>query len=142
MNRNIFSAWYCLAVFGLCLLTYWASAPFVGRFQAIWSFAFLAFLVLLPVFWLTFFRREESDERDVSFLRRALHNGISNGFFTVAVITASLWTAFMCGGIQTISIHFLWLPIFCGFLVALFTFSVVLLLFYYQGENADKENGL
>lgn len=141
MNRNIFSAWYCLAVLGLWLLAYFCLLPFVGPMRAQAAFSLISLFAFLPIFWFVLFRHEPNDERDKSFLQRALHNGISNGFLTSITVVFSLWIAFMVGDIQTVSIYFLWLPTLCGIAVALLTFSVVLLLFYYKGENADKEHG-
>lgn len=140
MNRNLFSAWYCLGVFVLSLATFWTAAPFVGMDRAKWSFLLIGLLILLPVFLLAFFRKDIQDERDNSFLHRALSTGSSNGFFASSVMALTLWASFYIAKVPTVSIDFIWLPVFSGFLVALLSFSVMLLLFYYKGEDADKEN--
>ncbi len=141
MNRNIFSAWYCLAVLGLCLVVYFAMMPFLGALRAQGAFGFMGLLGFLPVFWFVVFRKEMTDERDLAFLRRAFLIGMSNGFAVIATVNSALVARFAFLGIQTVPLNLVWVPLLCGVFVAALTASVALLLLYYKGETADKEHG-
>lgn len=141
MARNIFSAWYCLAVLGLCLLTYFCLLPFLGPMRAQGAFGFMGLLGLLPFFWFVVFRNELTDERDKIFLHRSLLVGLSNGFIVIVVINSVLVARFSFLGIESVPLNLVGIPTLCGCYVAALASSVVLLLFYYKGENADKENG-
>lgn len=141
MNRNIFSAWYCLAVLTASLLGYFALLPFLGAIAAQRSFSSMALLGLLPVLWYAFFRKEIIDERDRLFLQRAVYVGMSNGFVITATITVMLMVRFSWLGIQTVPLILVGVPLLCGVFSAMIAASVVLLLLYYKGETADKEHG-
>lgn len=141
MNRNIFSAWYCLAVLGLCLLAYFCLLPFIGPMRSQGAFGFMGLLGLLPFFWFVVFRKELTDERDKAFMQRSLLIGMSNGFGTVFAINGVLVARFAFLGIKSVPLNLVGIPTLCGLCITLLVSSVVLLLFYYKGENADKENG-
>ena len=141
MNRNIFSAWFCLAVLGLCLVTYFATMPFLGPIRAQGTFGLMGLLGLVPFFWFVVFRKEMTDERDWTFLQRSFFVGTTNGFAVIATINSTLVARFAFLGIESIPLNLVWIPVQCGIFVAVLSSSVVLLLLYYKGENADKEHG-
>ncbi len=141
MNRNIFSAWYCLALLATTLVGYFAFLPFFGPLQAQWAFGGMGLLGLLPVLWYAFFRKEIIDERDRLFLQRAFYVGMSNGFSVTATITVILVVRFSWLGIKTVPLILVGVPLLCGVFSAMIAASVVLLLLYYKGETADKEHG-
>jgi len=140
MYRNLFTAWYCLGVLVLCLAAFLILLPFIGAYQARAGFGLLGLLGLLPIFWFTVFRKEKSDERDVSFLQRSLLIGFSNGFATIFVLNALLAFVYQIRfGFDSIPMSVFWLPSTGGLAVGVLAFSVMLLLFYFKGEDADKE---
>lgn len=141
MYRNLFTAWFCIAVLTLCLVFFFGTAPFIGWERARGAFGFLGLLGLLPLFWFVVFRREKNDERDNLFLRNSLLTGMSNGF----AITISLNGAFTFlyrSRLDSLPYDVLFVPSTVGIAIAALASSVMLLLFYYQGENADKEHNL
>ena len=140
MYRNLFTAWYCLGVLALCLAAFLILLPFIGADRARAGFGFLGLLGLLPIFWFVVFRKEENDERDVSFLQRSLALGFSQGFATIFVLNALLAFVYQIRfGFDSIPISVFWLPSTCGLIVGVALSSVMLLLFYSKGEDADKE---
>lgn len=141
MNRNIFSAWFCLGILALCLVTYFALLPFIGPMRAQGAFGFMGLLGLLPFFWFVVFRKEMIDERDWAFLRKSFFAGMTNGFSVVTVINGALIWKFSNAGINTIPLRLLGASTLCGVFIAALSWSVVLLLLYYKGETADKEHG-
>lgn len=141
MNRNIFSAWYCLVVLGLYLVIYFARLPFIGPVRAQSAFAVMSLLAFLPVFLFTIFRKEQNDERDMAFLQRSFLVGMANGFCVIVAIDLTLIARFLYLGIETVPLLLIWIPVLCGLFVTMLVGSVVLLLLYYKGENADKEHG-
>ena len=141
MTRNIFSAWYCLGVLGLCLVTYFAIMPFVGPMRAQGAFGFMGLLGLLPFFWFMAFRKEFCDERDRNFMQRSLAVGMTNGFSAIMAINGVLIWKFSNMGIDGVPLRLLGTSMLCSVFIAALSSSVVLLLLYYKGETADKEHG-
>jgi hypothetical protein len=138
MYRNIFIAWYCLGVLALCLITFFCVAAFLEPERPEWAngcFGFLGLLGLLPVFVFILFRKEQCDERDLSFLQRALGMGLSYGFGATFLTNFLLWFVYRIGKLDTIPIDTLWIPSLTGALLAMLVSSVVLLSFYYKGER-------
>lgn len=141
MYRNLFTAWYCLCVIALCLVTFFSTAPFIGWERARGGFGFLGLLGLLPFFWFVVFRSEKNDERDVSFLQRAVLAGMSNGFAVMLAING-IFVFLYRSRLDSLPFDAISVPSQVGIALATLVTSVMLLLFYYQGENADKENNL
>ncbi len=140
MYRNLFTAWYCLGVFVLCMAAFLIAWPFVGADRARGGFGFLGMLGLLPIFWLFVFRKEPNDERDVSFLQRSALIGFANGVAVIYALNGLLDFVYRVRfGFDAIPLSVFWLPSTCGMVVGVLLFSVTLLLFYYKGEDADKE---
>jgi hypothetical protein len=141
MYRNLFTAWYCLGVLALCLGAFLILWPFVGADRARGGFGLWGLLGLLPFFWYGVFRKEKSDERDISFLQRAAFIGLVNGFVTIIFLNTLLAFIYQFRfGFDSIPIDVFWLPSAGGLLVGVLIFSVMLLLFYYKGERADVED--
>jgi hypothetical protein len=138
MYRNLFIAWYCLGVLALCLAAFWISLPFIGLDRARGGFGFLGLLGFLPFFRFVLFRREKSDERDISFQQRSLLFGFSNGCMTIFVTNGVFhWFFLFIIKQDSIPLNVFWLPSICGLGVGILAYSVLLLLFYYKGEHAD-----
>jgi len=141
MNRNLFIAWYCLGVLVLCATAFLIALPFIGAERAFGGLGFLGLLGFLPIFTGTrfsFFQKEKYDERDISFLHRALFNGFCGGFAINFAITGPMIV--VCQSIYEtdyISLKFLWFQQHCGLVVGIVMFSTTLLLLYYKGEQFD-----
>jgi len=143
MYCNLFTAWYCLGVLALGLLAYLVLLPLVGVDRATAAFGFSGLFGLLPFFWLIVFRKEKYDERDLSFMQRSLVFGFASGvgtlFFTASVLFLVYWIASGYDSDLLVPVRIFWAPATCGLFVGILSGSVLLLLFYYKGENADKE---
>lgn len=141
MRKNLFAAWYCLAVLGLCLVAFYGMTLAYGWQYAKLSFSILGLLGLLPLFYYGCFRTELSDERDHSFMQRAVAFGAINGLGIVVLINIYFWAFYTYAvRLSSVPVDLLWIPPLSGLLVAMLTWSVMLLLFYHKGENADAEN--
>jgi len=141
MYRNLFVAWYCLGVLALAFATFVVLMPFIGADRAVGGFGFLGLLGFLPIFTGTrfrFFQKEQYDERDISFLHRALFNGFCGGFAINFAITGPMIV--VCQFIYEtdfISLKFLWFQQHCGLVFGIVMFATTLLLLYYRGEQFD-----
>jgi len=143
MYRNLFIAWYCLGILALCFTAYLVALPFIGASRALGSFGFLGLLGFIPAFRHAVFRGEKQDERDVSFLQRSVAFGAISGIGASGVVTAVLAVVYrFLHGLDSVPLNVFGLPLTCGAAVGVLAFSVLLLLFYYKGEHADKENNL
>ena len=139
MYCNLFTAWYCLGVLALWLLTYLILLPMVGADRAEAAFAWTGFFGLLPFFWFIVFRKEKYDERDLSFVQRSMFTGSLNGMITTVVVAAALSFVYdVMHGLDFIPMRVFWLPIHCGLFVSVLAGSVHLILLYHKGEDADK----
>jgi len=145
MYRNLFTAWYCLGVLVLCLTAYLIALPHVGADWARNGCGILGavLLGLLPFLRFAFFRKEPDDERDTSFLQRSLALGFYSFVYAILVVTSclTLFCKFVLG-VDSVSLSVFWIPAIAGSAIGTFVFSVLLLLFYYKGEHADRENDL
>ena len=141
MYRNLFTAWYFLGVLALFLGSFFILLPFIGMDRATGCTGFLGLIGLSPLFH-SIFRKEKQDERDISFLQRSVFFGFACGIGTLCVVNT--WVFFFYWGISgdnsvlSIPAHVFWAPTQSGLCVGILAFSVLLLLFYYKGENADK----
>ena len=141
MYRNLFTAWYCLGVLALFLATFLILWPFIGVERARGSFGFLRLLGFLPFFWFVVFRKEKNDERDTSFLQRSAFIGLVNGVATIAFLNGLFDFIFRWRiGSDSVPLDVFWLPLWGGIVIGTLCSSVMLLLFYYKGEHADKED--
>ncbi len=141
MYRNLFIAWYCLGVIALYLLTFFIRLPLIGLERAQSSFAVFALIGLLPIFCRILFRKEQNDERDVSFAQRSMGIGLVNGFATIFFLNGLVMFVYEFRfGLDSIPFSVFWLPATGGLVVGTLIFSVMLLLFYYKGEHADAED--
>jgi len=144
MYRNLFIAWYCLGVLALTCTSFLILMPFIGADRAVGSLGFLGLLGFLPIFTATrfsFFQKEKYDERDISFLQRALFSGFCLGFSAMFAMTGTL--AFACQfllGRDSVPIEFMWFLSFSGLDIGIFSFSVTLLQLYYKGENIEIQH--
>ena len=145
MYRNLFTAWYCLGALVLCATAYLIALPYVGADWARNGFGILGavLLGLLPLLRFAFFRKEPDDERDTSFLQRSLAVGFYSFVYAILVVTSclTLFCKFVLG-VDSVSLSVFWIPAIAGSAIGTFVFSVLLLLFYYKGEHADRENEL
>jgi len=141
MYRNIFTAWYCLGVLALCLVSFFVLVPLIGPDRARGSFGFMGLLGLLPFFWFVVFRKEKNDERDISFLQKSLSLGFTFGLAMIFYLNGLFDIIFRFYiGSDSVPLEIFWLPSLCGFIISLITSSVMLLLFYYKGEHAKVED--
>ena len=137
MYCNLFTAWYCLGVLALGLLTYLILLPF-GPKGATAAFGFSGLFGLLPIFTATrfrFFRNEKFDERDFAFLERSLIVGFSGAvgmIFCVSGILDFIVRHWMES--DSIPLELFWLPGILGVIVGSLMFSVQLLLLYHKGD--------
>jgi hypothetical protein len=108
------------------------------------AFGFLGFLGLLPIFTQTRFRvfpKEEYDERDIAFLQRSAFQGFATAIATLCPTTVLVFFLYWSPPDHVLSIptHVFWMPVKCGVIMGVLAFAVMLLLYYYKGENVNKE---
>jgi len=139
MNRNIFTAWYCLGVLALAFATFVVLMPFVGADRAVGGLGFLGLLGFVPALPFVVFRKEKQDERDHLFLQRAAMSGLALGwmaiFFTAGPLIFGAYVLSESG--SPIPLGVLWAPLYFGTITGVFAFSVTLLQLYYKGENIE-----
>jgi len=135
MYRNLFTAWYCLGVLALCLVTFLVLTPFFGReadraFSV--GFAWTGLLGFLPFFWFVVFRKEQEDERDILIRQRSVAVGCIIAISTIFPLASLIACVFQ---FQSIPINFMFFPLHCGMIVGTFACSTTLLYLYYKGTH-------
>jgi len=145
MYRNLFIAWYCLGVLVLVLVSALIFILFFGWKGTEGSLGFLGFLGLLPLFTLPdcrtcwrVFREEKYDERDFSYVKRAMLSGGIAGFASLGPTNVLVFHFYWSRGTDMLSmpVQVFWAPFHCYLMLTILAFSITLILLYYKGERA------
>jgi hypothetical protein len=139
MNRNLFVAWYCLGVLALCFATFLISLSFGMKWEAAkGAFGFLGFLGFIPFFLLGNNRMEKLDERDALFWQRAASCGFAFGCAVTGLIIATqiLVLRFLFE-VDSVPLSFLELPLLCGIVIGVFSFSLSMFHSYYKDKHTE-----
>ena len=139
MNRNLFTAWYCLGVLALCFAAFLILLPFGAR-GATGAFGFLGLLGFVPCFLLSNNPRwEKLDERDELFWQRATISGFALGwmaiFFTAGPLIFGAYILSESG--SPIPLGVLWAPLYFGTITGIVAFSGSLIHSYYKDKHTE-----
>ena len=140
MYRNLFTAWYCLGVLTLCLGTFLILIPMIGVWRAYnLSYAVSSLFGFLPFFWFIVFRKTKEDERDVSFRQRAASHGFAYGWGAICLLHALIFFIHFLSGSDSVALEISMVPLIGGGGFFILAFSVMLLRFYYKGEQIGMD---